>query len=1008
MEAEKVKNNLNIHLEWFYKEKPHIPEYFIKKNSIYEEKSSQNDKNLIISSLSDPYHQSTESNFQISKQCDIEKSNQNFKNDVSFDMKKRTKWPSSFKNQHENTDILNTNQTSSENSQSVVFIDLTCSDDDNKKISDYGYVKRKHDFLDFHDQKRRKSSSDSDKVCSEIFNDHHKLSDKTYTGISVIDCEKMSVRSDKSMKYSDAVLDHDFFSDGLTSDSDVIKLDRSKDDLLTSLTYNDLLYLLDIQEKLNIAHKDEKNVLEELLKIVPDSPTSLISKNKLLEQRKGIQLRISELENMIEQRKNKGAFNVNKIDKVSQEILFQEVNNRMSSFFMSKEDDSAHSFEKSKDILTPTHESQECDLYSREKECFVKSECSYMNSLQNRQNSKKFQITHNDSEDFLFTNAVYEIDSDKFNQSSEINNMLNLNSHKEFPKKTLSNTVSDVLPECCVFPKQCDKAFSEESYDIQCGERSLNGISKFVKNSKFFKNMSLTSMLDTDYPWSKDVFVVLRDVFGLKEFRNNQLEAINTTLSGKDLFLLMPTGGGKSLCYQLPSLIDSGKTRGLTLVISPLISLMQDQAEYLSSININSAVINGETSVSRRKEIMKVLYSDDITIKLLYVTPEFLAKNTSFNQVLDHIYSKNKFARVVVDEAHCISQWGHDFRPDYKQLGRIKQKYYTIPFIALTATANEMVKKDVIHNLNINDCVVLSQSFNRPNLYYNVLLRNPSVYSDIRDIIVSNYAGKSGIIYCFSRKNCEDTARRAGRDGNIAQCWLFYSYKDKMKIEKMIDKGDASWSQKNRQRACLHLVLQFCENKVDCRRKQLLAYFNERFSEKECNKTCDNCRESPIVVKRDMFDMGKEVVKIVLAVQENNFTILQCIDIFRGIKNAKIKNFRYETLPSFGSGSSMSRLDSERLFQVLISDDIIKEVSDVTKMGFVVTYVKLGRNGMAFLNGNRNLFMSFKPSSSNLSCQEHTSKRKITKSTLNISRMGKLKMNEKKASELNGFTVCNS
>ncbi|CCJ28450.1 unnamed protein product [Pneumocystis jirovecii] len=1044
----KRKNNLDVHLEWFYKEKPHIPIRFVRKDSICEEKLCQNIENSMA--LTYP-HQRFISGLQLSNQCDAEKMDLESASKISSDLKKGYELLTSLKNQSEDMDTLNINDVNSGNLQSVVLIDLTCSDDENKKKDEY--IKRKSEFHDTHNQKRHKSScgSEKDGLCFEIFDDVYGSSEVDKR-IQVLGCENMSTEFDRFLK----------------ENTNFILNSSSKDFFFKSLASDDLLCLLNIYEKLNVSHKYEKTILEELLKIASNSPVSLINKNKLLEERKEIQLRILELEEMIK-RKIQKSFNTNNNDKTLGEGS-SKFNNHIS-LLASKESNSLHSPEKLVNTFSTnsTFESQEYDLFSEEKENVDESKHLFLNSCQNKQNLKK---KINDSfQNSISTGVVHDADTDEFDElygiecdsplqnyidiDCEANNVLDLNNQGEFQKKVSSNIITGLQSKYFVPLNECDNMSSKKSCSVEHSDALLSYVSEFKKTELFPENLSLTSKSKIGYPWLNDVFMILKNVFGLKEFRNNQLEAINTTLSGKDLFLLMPTGGGKSLCYQLPSLIDSGKTKGLTLVVSPLISLMQDQVEHLLDININSASINGETSSSKRKEIVKMLYSNDIYIKLLYVTPEFLAKNNSFNQALDHIYSKNKFARVVVDEAHCISQWGHDFRPDYKQLGQIKQKYQTVPFIALTATANEIVKKDVIHNLNINNCVVLSQSFNRPNIYYNVVVRNISVYSDIRDIITSKYPGKSGIIYCFSRKNCEDTARkfrdkyhmkihhyhagmtnkersqvqkdwkkgkyhiivatiafgmgidksdvrfvihlflpkslegyyqetgRAGRDGNIAE------------LERMIDKGDASWTQKNRQKASLHLVLQFCENKVDCRRKQLLAYFNEKFSEKECNQTCDNCRESTIVVKKDMFDMGKEVVKIVLAVQENKFTILQCIDVFRGIKNTKVVNFGYEALPSFGSGSSLSRLDAERLFHVLIFDDIIKEVSDVTKMGFVVTYVQIGKNGMAFLNGNRNLFMSFKPSNSNLFCQRLSSNQKITKSSSNISCIRKLKTNRK-------------
>ncbi|KAG4304210.1 hypothetical protein PORY_002391 [Pneumocystis oryctolagi] len=902
MSFSKVKNNLDVHLEWFYKEKPHIPSCFIKNNWINNEKLHKSVKNGVALSFSDS-HQSYISGLGLLNQCDIEKTDQKVEKNTLSCVKENSGFVSSFKNRNKNACISNVSSASSQNLQSVVLIDLTCSDDDKK---DREYVKRKSDFFDPHDLKRLKSSDSfitkekiernynelgKKGVCFDVSSERNNSSgkndieipvdnfnDKNYIKIHVDDFKETSVKSDKFLKeHTDFMLNRKCFVERSKDSSEVFKENSSNNKLLTSLTYDDMLYLLNIHEKLNDAHKDEKSILEKLLKAVSDFSMPLANKNELLEQRKKIQSRILELEKMVEEKTLK-YLDTNNTNKILQKELFEKLDNHVS-LFMSKKDKSMFSVENVKEAsATSICESQKYDLFSQEKENFDESSRFFLDSLQIQKSPKKSKVDDN-FQNIISTNAMCDIDSDfddlydsehdSFYQNyidTEVN-ALDLND-QESQENILSSITTGLQSKYFVSSKGCDTV-SKELCSSQCNKMPLRCASVSEKNVIVSENMS--SRLRMDYPWSNDVFMVL-----------------------------------------------------------------------------------------------------------------------------DYVYSRNRFARVVVDEAHCISQWGHDFRPDYKQLGQIKQRYQAVPFMALTATANEMVKKDVIHNLNIDNCVVLSQSFNRPNLYYNVVLRNTSVYSDVQDIIKSNYSGKSGIIYCFSRKNCEDTARRAGRDGNIAECWLFYNYKDKAKIERMIEKGDASWSQKNRQRASLHLVLQFCENKVDCRRKLLLAYFNEKFSEEQCNKTCDNCRERTVVVKKDMFDMGKEAVKIVLAVQGNKFTVSQCIDIFRGVKNSKVVNLGYETLSSFGSGSSLSRLDAERLFHVLISDDIIKEVNDVTKMGFVVTHIQIGRNGMAFLNGNRNLFMSFKPSKPDSFYQEFSAQ-KVIKSS-NISYVQKSKI-EKKRSE---------
>jgi DEAD/DEAH box helicase len=218
------------------------------------------------------------------------------------------------------------------------------------------------------------------------------------------------------------------------------------------------------------------------------------------------------------------------------------------------------------------------------------------------------------------------------------------------------------------------------------------------------------------YEWSTEVRKALTQIFKLQEFRSNQLDAINTTLSGKDVFVLMPTGGGKSLCYQLPAVIARGVTKGVTIVVSPLLSLMKDQVSHLLQKGIAAVCFNGSMEPQTRSWAFSELAKNPPPTKLVYVTPELLSKSGQFQNTVRSLHNRKFLARFVIDEAHCVSQWGHDFRPDYKLLGNLKQTYANIPFMALTATANDKVKEDVLHNLNMRGCKVIKQSFNRANL----------------------------------------------------------------------------------------------------------------------------------------------------------------------------------------------------------------------------------------------------------------------------------------------------
>ncbi|ETS87932.1 hypothetical protein PFICI_01760 [Pestalotiopsis fici W106-1] len=264
------------------------------------------------------------------------------------------------------------------------------------------------------------------------------------------------------------------------------------------------------------------------------------------------------------------------------------------------------------------------------------------------------------------------------------------------------------------------------------------------------------------FAWSPEVKRALKDRFRMAGFRHNQLEAINTTLAGKDAFVLMPTGGGKSLCYQLPAVVKSGRTHGITIVVSPLLSLMQDQVDHLTYLNIQARSFNGECSAAHKKIVLDTVKdrNGDQYLDLLYVTPEMINKSAAFRDALKILHRNRKLARLVIDEAHCVSQWGHDFRPDYKELGTFRLEFPNVPVMALTATATPNVIVDIKHNLGIDQCQVFSQSFNRPNLYYEVRRKEKGTVNLIAELINGKYAGKTGIVYTLSRKNAESTAKK--------------------------------------------------------------------------------------------------------------------------------------------------------------------------------------------------------------------------------------------------------
>ncbi|KAF2170631.1 hypothetical protein M409DRAFT_19446 [Zasmidium cellare ATCC 36951] len=542
------------------------------------------------------------------------------------------------------------------------------------------------------------------------------------------------------------------------------------------------------------------------------------------------------------------------------------------------------------------------------------------------------------------------------------------------------------------------------------------------------------------FPWSNDVKTALKERFRLKGFRENQANAINATLGGRDVFVLMPTGGGKSLCYQLPALIRSGKTRGVTVVVSPLVSLMEDQVQHLRKLNIQAFLINKETTQEERGFLLDAMKDPNVEtfIQLLYVTPEMLSKSQAFMNAFQRLHRGDRLARLVIDEAHCVSQWGHDFRPDYKALGDVRRQFPGVPVMALTATATENVKVDTIHNLGIDGCEVYTRSFNRANLYYEVRMKGKGKedLGSIASLIKEKHAKQTGIIYCLSRKNCEDMAKalrkehgvkaqhyhagmepaeksevqqqwqagrhhvivatiafgmgidksnvryvihhsmpkslegyyqetgRAGRDGKPSSCYLFYGYQDAAKLQRMIDDGEGSREQKNRQREMLRKMVQYCENQADCRRVQVLSYFSESFDRDDCDGGCDNCNSDSTFEDKDFTNYARQAVNMVVQILEmrHEVTMLHCIDVFRGGNSAKIKELEHADLDEYGAGKDLDRSEIERLFYRLLTENAFQEENKVNKGGFASQYVRLGGKFKQFQQGRISFKMQVRTS----------------------------------------------
>lgn len=525
-----------------------------------------------------------------------------------------------------------------------------------------------------------------------------------------------------------------------------------------------------------------------------------------------------------------------------------------------------------------------------------------------------------------------------------------------------------------------------------------------------------------------EVYDVLRNTFQLPDFRPNQLKAIVSTLKGQDVFVLIPTGGGKSLCYQLPALVTKGKTRGTTVVISPLISLMQDQIHHLQKRNIRADMISSRGSAKEKSDVLRTFAAGNLD--LVYLSPEMVNKAQSIQRILARLYENNMLARIVVDEAHCVSSWGHDFRPDYQGMSMFKEKFPRVPMMALTATANEKVRLDIIHNLKMHNAVLLKQSFNRTNLFYRVIKKPSNVNEWLRDYILNEQARKTGIIYCHSKQSCETTSEklelygirckfyhagmdaderlkvqtdwqenrvqvicatiafgmgidkpdvrfvvhiylprtlegyyqetgRAGRDGKQSECIMFYAYKDARALKGLIEKDrDLEWSTKEMHLAKLRQVTQYCENVTDCRRRQVLHYFNEIFDPKLCKKNCDNCCSDVVSVTRDVTEHCANIVKLVQNIHTDKVTVIYCQDIYWGSKNLKIMSSGHFNDPYHGAGRELEKGDMERIFFYLQCENALTEYQ-VVKGGYATSYVKLGPNANTFMKAKKKIELSF-------------------------------------------------
>ncbi len=523
---------------------------------------------------------------------------------------------------------------------------------------------------------------------------------------------------------------------------------------------------------------------------------------------------------------------------------------------------------------------------------------------------------------------------------------------------------------------------------------------------------------------------ILQQVFGYQNFRGQQEEVINHIISGKNALVLMPTGGGKSFCYQIPALCLDG----VAIVISPLIALMQDQVLALKEYGVQAEAINSSMSYGQIEQVKNSLQNQ--RLKLLYVSPERLLM-PEFLEFLSHL----KISLFAVDEAHCVSEWGHDFRPVYTQLSILQKNFPDVVRLALTATADVPTRKDIIEKLGLKDGKIFVTSFDRPNIHYTICARNNSK-KQLLDFIKTKHLGDSGIVYCLSRNKTEETAAwlkeegfnafayhgamsgvdrqknqekfiyqeniimvatiafgmgidkpdvrfvahlnipknieayyqetgRAGRDGLPASAWMCYGMQDVVMQRNFIEESGADENQKRIEVQKLNALLGLCEAS-NCRRQILLKYFGEEKSQ-PCGN-CDICQNPP-----QTFDGTIAAQKAISCAYRTGqiFGVGYLIDVLLGVDDQRIKNFYHDQISVFGIGKEFSKTEWQNIFRQLVAMNLLSV--DIAGHGGI----KITKQGQEFLRNKEQVIQLRKHQKADLKSKTKTVSNKIALELVN-------------------------